>query len=65
MKSYHICAMHQLPDCSIQYYDSTFNSDIDLSEDDRYDELKQTIADIMEPPVQDGSSLIVLSLTQI
>lgn len=64
MRAYHFCVMHQPADLSLHYFDGTMKTDADLMDDENYNQLKELIAQGMEPPLK-GSEITLLSLTVI
>ena len=61
---YHICAMYQLPDLRIKYYDGTIsNIGFDLGTSDGYHSLKKLISKRIESDI--GEKFILLSLTKL
>lgn len=64
MKAYHFCIMYQQADLSLHYFDGTFRTDADLMNIESYNQMKDSIAQEMEPQ-RKGNEVTLLSLTVI
>ena len=61
---YHFCTMSQAENGSLNYSDGTINFEPNLASPENYNELKDTLAAVMNPPTT-RANMILLSLTII